>query len=263
MRGIPFSATEKDVRDFFSGFTVTRIVFGTCDDGRPNGEAWTVLATMQEAKRAQRMLHKEHLGSRYVELYMSKTPPPVDVAPERSWGVASQAMSPSPSPAIKSPSAGGYLQQHFEGESNRNASMRATDEWTEVTKGPRGVRPGGALSHTNSNNHNSSMVLSSPSNGGVNSSKASGGSSSQGGDAKSFACFNCFQTGHISRDCPAPCRVCGANGCSSASHFAEGGAPLDQIAAEAEPKVAFAGLETLTPEERENSNRLASLGFRV
>lgn len=31
---------------------------------------------MQEAKRACRMLHKEHLGNRYVELYMSRTAPP-------------------------------------------------------------------------------------------------------------------------------------------------------------------------------------------
>lgn len=57
------------------------------------------------------------------------------------------------------------------------------------------------------------------------------GSSSEAVGQKAFACFNCFQTGHISRDCPASCRVCGGFACSSASHFAEGGAPIDEMGA--------------------------------
>uniref|UniRef100_A0A0K0D2X7 RRM domain-containing protein n=1 Tax=Angiostrongylus cantonensis TaxID=6313 RepID=A0A0K0D2X7_ANGCA len=67
LRGLPFSATLQDVKDFFKGLNCEEVVFGRTG-GRPSGEAFVRLATREEAAKALDF-NKEHMGSRYVEVF--------------------------------------------------------------------------------------------------------------------------------------------------------------------------------------------------
>ncbi|KAJ1356721.1 hypothetical protein KIN20_014465 [Parelaphostrongylus tenuis] len=67
LRGLPFSATVQDVKDFFKGLNCEEVVFGRTG-GRPSGEAFVRLATRDEAAKALDF-NKEHMGSRYVEVF--------------------------------------------------------------------------------------------------------------------------------------------------------------------------------------------------
>uniref|UniRef100_W6NX28 RNA recognition motif domain containing protein n=1 Tax=Haemonchus contortus TaxID=6289 RepID=W6NX28_HAECO len=66
-RGLPFSATTQDVKDFFKGLTCEEVVFGRTG-GRPSGEAFVRLASREEAVKALDF-NKQHMGSRYVEVF--------------------------------------------------------------------------------------------------------------------------------------------------------------------------------------------------
>ncbi|WKY08243.1 hypothetical protein Q1695_007614 [Nippostrongylus brasiliensis] len=67
LRGLPFSATVQDVKDFFKGLNCEEVVFGRTG-GRPSGEAFVRLATREEAAKALDF-NKQHMGSRYVEVF--------------------------------------------------------------------------------------------------------------------------------------------------------------------------------------------------
>ncbi|KJH48435.1 hypothetical protein DICVIV_05480 [Dictyocaulus viviparus] len=67
LRGLPFSATIQDVKDFFKGLNCEEVVFGRTG-GRPSGEAFVRLATREEAAKALDF-NKQHMGSRYVEVF--------------------------------------------------------------------------------------------------------------------------------------------------------------------------------------------------
>jgi RNA recognition motif. (a.k.a. RRM, RBD, or RNP domain) len=75
MRGLPFHATVGDIVAFFAGYDISRnpnaIALNIGPDGRPSGEAWVQFASPDEALRAVHEKNRAHMGSRYVELFLS------------------------------------------------------------------------------------------------------------------------------------------------------------------------------------------------
>ncbi len=74
MRGLPYTSTEDDIRAFFDGFNIAPggIARGKDRHGRPSGEAWVTFADAADAQRAVGTLDKAHMGSRYIELLMTR-----------------------------------------------------------------------------------------------------------------------------------------------------------------------------------------------
>ncbi|NWS70109.1 GRSF1 factor, partial [Crotophaga sulcirostris] len=70
LRGLPFSATEEDIADFFAGLKITDIVFVYRGERR-TGEAFVQFATPEMAAKAL-LRHREYMGSRYIEVYVSR-----------------------------------------------------------------------------------------------------------------------------------------------------------------------------------------------
>ena len=73
LRGLPFSCTEEDIVNFFSGFRlikngIKRAIVG----GRPSGECYVLLDSKEEAQRAM-ALNMEKIGSRFIEMFVSNT----------------------------------------------------------------------------------------------------------------------------------------------------------------------------------------------
>ena len=69
MRGLPFSATTREIRDFFEDFRVAeRDITIDMNQGRPTGYALVFFESESEAQRAKDTLNKKYLGSRYVDL---------------------------------------------------------------------------------------------------------------------------------------------------------------------------------------------------
>eukprot|EP00198_Chlamydomonas_reinhardtii_P003461 XP_001692797.1 splicing factor [Chlamydomonas reinhardtii] len=74
-RGLPYTSTAQDVLNFFGADVpivrgIEGVVFTYAPDGRPTGEAFVELQT-EEAQREALKKHKESLGSRYIELFVS------------------------------------------------------------------------------------------------------------------------------------------------------------------------------------------------
>ncbi|KFQ24959.1 G-rich sequence factor 1, partial [Merops nubicus] len=70
LRGLPFSSTEEDIADFFSGLKITEIVFVYRGERR-TGEAFVQFAAPSMAAKAL-LRHREYMGSRYIEVYVSR-----------------------------------------------------------------------------------------------------------------------------------------------------------------------------------------------
>ncbi|XP_002192774.6 G-rich sequence factor 1 [Taeniopygia guttata] len=70
LRGLPFTSTEEDIADFFSGLKITDIAFIYRGDRR-TGEAFVQFATPEMAAKAL-LRHREYMGSRYIEVYVSR-----------------------------------------------------------------------------------------------------------------------------------------------------------------------------------------------
>ncbi|KAL6074989.1 Asparagine-rich protein (ARP protein) [Balamuthia mandrillaris] len=74
LRGLPWSASEEDVRQFFDGLNVVEQPDGVHlihnRNGRPSGVAYVQFATAEEAKAALDR-HNNYLGDRYIEVYAS------------------------------------------------------------------------------------------------------------------------------------------------------------------------------------------------
>ncbi|NXT33243.1 GRSF1 factor, partial [Pelecanoides urinatrix] len=70
LRGLPFSSTEDDIMDFFSGLEITDIAFVYRGERR-TGEAFVQFAAPAMAAKAL-LRHKEYMGSRYIEVYVSR-----------------------------------------------------------------------------------------------------------------------------------------------------------------------------------------------
>jgi hypothetical protein len=73
MRGLPFSACVGDIVEFFKAIPTLdkdRVYFGYDGIGRPSGEAF-ICFTGTEGFNAAMKLHKNKMGSRYIELFAS------------------------------------------------------------------------------------------------------------------------------------------------------------------------------------------------
>jgi len=69
MRGLPFSVSVREIRDFFEDFRVAeRDITIDMNQGRPTGYALVFFGSNEEAERAKNALNKKYLGSRYVDL---------------------------------------------------------------------------------------------------------------------------------------------------------------------------------------------------
>ncbi|NXF38092.1 GRSF1 factor, partial [Nyctibius bracteatus] len=70
LRGLPFSSTEEDIADFFSGLKITDIAFVYRGERR-TGEAFVQFAAPEMAAKAL-LRHREYMGNRYIEVYVSR-----------------------------------------------------------------------------------------------------------------------------------------------------------------------------------------------
>ena len=72
MRGLPFTATKEDVLGFFKGYKPVdgSICLTVRSDGRATGEGYVAFATPEDSKSAM-ALHRNTIGSRYIELFIS------------------------------------------------------------------------------------------------------------------------------------------------------------------------------------------------
>uniref|UniRef100_A0A915MB08 RRM domain-containing protein n=1 Tax=Meloidogyne javanica TaxID=6303 RepID=A0A915MB08_MELJA len=67
-RGLPYSASESDVRKFFEDWNVVEVSFTSSIDGKPTGECYVQFGTRQDASDAQSK-DRQTIGSRYIEVF--------------------------------------------------------------------------------------------------------------------------------------------------------------------------------------------------
>ena len=72
MRGLPFTSTKSDIAEFFKEFDAIpeSISLTYRSDGRATGEGYIAFRTPENAKNAM-ALHRNSMGSRYIELFIS------------------------------------------------------------------------------------------------------------------------------------------------------------------------------------------------
>ncbi|XP_068999015.1 RNA binding motif protein 12Bb isoform X1 [Embiotoca jacksoni] len=70
LQGLPFSVTEKEIRDFFSGLLINEIVLLKNQYGKNNGKGLVKFATREHAMEGLKR-DREYIGSRYVEISLS------------------------------------------------------------------------------------------------------------------------------------------------------------------------------------------------
>ncbi|VDO39722.1 unnamed protein product [Haemonchus placei] len=66
LRGLPYSAKESDIREFFEGIEVTTITMSSSHNGRPSGECYCELPSNKDALKALD-LHRKEMEGRYIE----------------------------------------------------------------------------------------------------------------------------------------------------------------------------------------------------
>lgn len=73
MRGLPFSATEQDIKDFFYPVSIKEIRLVQTAKGRPSGRAFVDFYSESDLKESLKH-HKEYINNRYVELFVDEGP---------------------------------------------------------------------------------------------------------------------------------------------------------------------------------------------
>ena len=73
MRGLPFSATEQDIKDFFHPVNIKEIRLVQTAKGRPSGRAFVDFYNESDLKRSIKH-HKEYMNNRYIELFVDEGP---------------------------------------------------------------------------------------------------------------------------------------------------------------------------------------------
>lgn len=94
MRGLPYSCTLADISVFFKGMQIVPdgIFLCTHGDGRPTGEGFVEFVDEETASQAMQ-LHREPMGSRYVELFRSTKGEMMSVVKQQMYGVSSRMES--------------------------------------------------------------------------------------------------------------------------------------------------------------------------
>jgi len=73
MRGLPYSCTDNDIYNFFSGFTIVKEgIKREIKNGRPGGECYVIFETQEQAHMAMGR-NLERIGNRFIELFESGT----------------------------------------------------------------------------------------------------------------------------------------------------------------------------------------------
>ncbi len=69
-RGLPYSASERDVKDFFEGCAIERdgVVICLGRDGRPNGDAFVRFKESVDCEKGLKR-DREQMQRRYVEVF--------------------------------------------------------------------------------------------------------------------------------------------------------------------------------------------------
>ena len=100
LRGLPYTATEDEIRSFFGGFEIVPgRVHKVMRGDRATGEAYVELSSPEMAAAAKETRHKQRMGSRYVEVFRASR----DDA-DKVWGVVPpQAVLPAPAPMPPTP----------------------------------------------------------------------------------------------------------------------------------------------------------------
>ncbi|XP_074525969.1 G-rich sequence factor 1 [Halichoeres trimaculatus] len=98
LRGLPFSCTEYDVEQFFSGLDIISngITFVSNHRGRRSGEAYVQFSSQDAANEAL-CRHKENMGHRYIEVFPSRRSEIHEV-----WGRKRSSVVPQSSPEMSS-----------------------------------------------------------------------------------------------------------------------------------------------------------------
>lgn len=73
MRGLPFSATEEDIKNFFHPVRIKEIRLVQTAKGRPSGRAFVDFYNESDLKQSLKH-HKEYINNRYVELFVDEGP---------------------------------------------------------------------------------------------------------------------------------------------------------------------------------------------
>ncbi|XP_075058598.1 G-rich sequence factor 1 isoform X2 [Mixophyes fleayi] len=73
LRGLPYSCSEQDIVNFFSGLSIANegITFVFDQRGRKSGEAFVQFLSQEHAEQAL-LRHKQEIGSRYIEIFPSR-----------------------------------------------------------------------------------------------------------------------------------------------------------------------------------------------
>merc|ERR1719350_2295486 len=71
MRGLPYSASQADIMEFFGDFRVSDVMICKNAEGRPSGDAFAKFDDETVARTAIQMRNKAEIGNRYIELYMA------------------------------------------------------------------------------------------------------------------------------------------------------------------------------------------------
>ena len=66
LRGLPYSAKDSDIKEFFEGLNCDEVQIIINAEGRPSGEAFAGFATVADAESGI-AFDKNKIGSRYIE----------------------------------------------------------------------------------------------------------------------------------------------------------------------------------------------------
>ena len=106
MRGLPFSATQQDIYEFFHPMVPTYVHFVYGSNGKFSGEVDAEFRTHEEASDAMRF-DRKYINKRYIELFLYSTP-----SPHSSGDPHADSRGPPPAagapPIGSEPPNGGY-----------------------------------------------------------------------------------------------------------------------------------------------------------
>jgi len=70
IRGLPFNTNVKEIRNFFADFRIAeRDIILDKSHGQTTGYALVFLESNEEAERAKKVLDKQYVGQRYVDVF--------------------------------------------------------------------------------------------------------------------------------------------------------------------------------------------------